>query len=216
MSVIAEFRVPAADFEIGRILSLDEGMTAALELAEPIGLASVPYLWLEGAGHQRVVDRLKANGQVDGVFELDRRAEGHLYAVDWDPVEDPVFRYMADERGQLLRAIGRRPSWELAVRFPSHDALDAFQGACHEDRISVRTDRLYNPTRPEAGPWFGVTDRQRAALELAVDRGYYDIPRRITTVELANDLGISDQAVTERLRRGIGTLVRNSLLAADE
>ncbi|WP_249361517.1 helix-turn-helix domain-containing protein [Haloterrigena sp. H1] len=33
--------------------------------------------------------------------------------------------------------------------------------------------------------------------------GYYDIPRGCTTAELADELGISDQAVTERLRRAI-------------
>lgn len=41
--------------------------------------------------------------------------------------------------------------------------------------------------------------------------GYYDIPRGCTTKELADELGISDQAVTERLRRAIGSLVRHTL-----
>jgi predicted DNA binding protein len=69
-------------------------------------------------------------------------------------------------------------------------------------------------TRPRrgTGAWYGLTPRQRRTLELAVRRGYYDIPRRCTTIELADELGISDQAVTERLRRGIVTFVTNALL----
>lgn len=77
-------------------------------------------------------------------------------------------------------------------------------------------DRIYNPTTPGTGPWFGLTRRQRTTLELAVERGYYDIPRRCTTIELADELGISDQAVTERLRRGIVAFVANALLLDED
>jgi predicted DNA binding protein len=76
--------------------------------------------------------------------------------------------------------------------------------------------RVYNPTTPDAGPWYGLTTAQREALVLAVESGYYDIPRTCTTVEVAEELGISDQAVTERLRRAIVNLVDNSLLVAEE
>ena len=44
--------------------------------------------------------------------------------------------------------------------------------------------------------------------------GYYSLPRQISTQEIADEFGISDQAVSERLRRGITTLVTNTLLLA--
>jgi len=46
--------------------------------------------------------------------------------------------------------------------------------------------------------------------------GYYDIPRGCTTAELADELGISDQATTERLRRAIGAFTRHALLTPDQ
>lgn len=46
----------------------------------------------------------------------------------------------------------------------------------------------------------------------AVENGYYALPRGTTTNELGESFGISDQAVTERLRRGISNLVTNTLL----
>lgn len=64
-----------------------------------------------------------------------------------------------------------------------------------------------NPTKPGAGQWDGLTDPQFEALTLAVEMGYYDIPRGYTTKELAEKLGISDQAVTERLRWAKHTLI---------
>ncbi|ERG89195.1 MAG: putative DNA binding protein [halophilic archaeon J07HX5] len=58
-----------------------------------------------------------------------------------------------------------------------------------------------------------LTDAQLEAMTAAVENGYYDIPRDISTAELGDQLGISDQAVTERLRRGISTLAANTMLA---
>jgi len=46
--------------------------------------------------------------------------------------------------------------------------------------------------------------------------GYYSIPRQTSTQELADEFGISDQAVTERLRRAIETLTENTLIAMEE
>ncbi len=70
-------------------------------------------------------------------------------------------------------------------------------------------------TRPDSGPDFGLTPVQRETLLLAVDRGYYAIPRECTTLELAEELDISDQAVTERLRRAIVTVVKNTVQFSD-
>jgi len=56
---------------------------------------------------------------------------------------------------------------------------------------------------------------KRSLSPLAVRLGYYDIPRGCTTAELADELGISDQAVTERLRRAIGTFGRYALLTPE-
>jgi hypothetical protein len=48
-----------------------------------------------------------------------------------------------------------------------------------------------------------LTPVQRETLRLAYERGYYEIPRGTSLMELASDLGVSDQACSERLRRGI-------------
>lgn len=46
-----------------------------------------------------------------------------------------------------------------------------------------------------------LTRRQQDVLQHAHDRGYYDVPRRTTLSELANDLGIDQSTVAEHLRR---------------
>ncbi|WP_254768758.1 helix-turn-helix domain-containing protein [Salinilacihabitans rarus] len=52
-----------------------------------------------------------------------------------------------------------------------------------------------------------LTGRQRAALSLAVERGYYDLPRGTTTRELADELGVSRRTAEDHLRRAERKLI---------
>ncbi|AFZ71395.1 helix-turn-helix domain-containing protein [Natronobacterium gregoryi] len=58
-----------------------------------------------------------------------------------------------------------------------------------------------------------LTDRQREVLSLAVERGYYELPRETTTRELAGDFDLSRRTVEDHLRRAerklLTTLVAN-------
>lgn len=107
-------------------------------------------------------------------------------------------------------------TWEFEIRFLTHEQLGEFQDHCLNAHIPLKVGRFYNPVRPGTGMWYGVTGPQREALMCAVQSGYYSIPRQTSTQELADKLGISDQAVTERLRRAIETLTKNTLVAMQE
>jgi len=52
-----------------------------------------------------------------------------------------------------------------------------------------------------------LTDPQREALVLAYERGYFNSPREVTMEELGAELGITQQAVASRLRRGIDQIL---------
>jgi predicted DNA binding protein len=46
-----------------------------------------------------------------------------------------------------------------------------------------------------------LTDRQREALSIAVERGYYELPREMTTAEIGAAMGIDRRTAEEHLRR---------------
>ncbi|MDX1748149.1 MAG: helix-turn-helix domain-containing protein, partial [Halobacteriales archaeon] len=48
---------------------------------------------------------------------------------------------------------------------------------------------------------------QREALTLALDEGYFDVPRRINLITIADRLGISDSAASQRIRRGLSAVL---------
>lgn len=54
-----------------------------------------------------------------------------------------------------------------------------------------------------------LTDRQRWLLDEAIDRGYYDTPRRTTLVELADDLDLAKSTCSEMLHRLEGRVLKD-------
>jgi predicted DNA binding protein len=96
------------------------------------------------------------------------------------------------------------------MRFPSREALSEYRSYLEKQGIEFRLERLYDAERTD-GDEIGLTEQQRETLLLALEMGFFDIPRQTTTAGLAEELGISNQAVSERLRRGYAGLVKQLL-----
>lgn len=211
MSVIAEVRIPPDDFELGQILDLDEAAAVELETLVPSGDVTVPLFWVYEPVENGFLDAVERYPTVNSVTEVDVFEDRTLLRLDWDASQDHLFRCVLDHEGQILGATGTSEGWDFEVRFPQREALSQYRTCCEDAHISLEIIRVYNPTNPGVGPWYGLSEPQREALMLAVRMGYYDIPRGCTTEELADELGISDQAVTERLRRAIAAFTRHAL-----
>lgn len=215
MGVIVEITLPSREFELGRILQMEGEANITLETMVPLGERSVPFFRVEGK-RDEFENAVRDESTVNDLEIITEHESEALYALDWDPSTDTFFRTIQELGAHLLKATGGSDSWLFELRMPSHDALSEFQQACFDADIPIDVMRIYNPTRPDAGPWFGLTAAQRETLALAVEMGYYTLPRGTTTAKLAEEFDISDQAVTERLRRAIDTLTRNTLLLTQE
>lgn len=55
-----------------------------------------------------------------------------------------------------------------------------------------------------------LTETQRALLRTAVREGYFEVPRRISLVDLAAREGLSDREAAEQLQRGLDVVVREA------
>ena len=216
MAVIAHLRIPADSFELGRILELEDSATIELENMVPLGEKAVPFFSVSEEARESFERNVKNHPSVDRIVEVTRHDGERLYSLEWSVDRDVFFQGVIDHYGQLLSGTGTIDTWEFEIRFLSHDALSEFQEYCSNAHIPLEVGRIYNPVRPGTGMWYGVTTVQRETLMRAVRGGYYSIPRRMSTQDLADELGISDQAVTERLRRAIETLTDNTLIAMEE
>lgn len=216
MTVIIELQVAPDEFELGRMMNLSEHTTVVLERMVPIGRTPVPFFRVRDEDRDTFEQTLQRQPSVERVTRLERQGDETLYALKWAASRDHFFAAMAETGAQLVSATGISETWAFEIRFPSHEALSRFHERCDEADISMTVDRIFNETAPGMGPWFGLTPEQRTTLISAVQGGYYAIPRRLSTQDLADEFGISDQAVTERLRRGIGSLVEHTLMTATD
>lgn len=211
MSVIAELSLPADGFELGRILTVEGPTSIALETVVPMGERPVPFFRIHDGVRADFEAAIRGHPSVNRLQEVDSHDGEALYALDWSVSADSFVETILATGGTFLAATGTAQMWHVEVRFPSHEAFSQFQERCSAADIPLEVVRIYNPTEPDAGPGFGLSAPQRKALTLAVQEGYYAIPRRTSTEALAETFGISDQALTERLRRGIVALTTTTL-----
>lgn len=216
MSVIVGLTLPADEFELGRILTVRDDASIILETMVPMGERSVPFFRLFDSARSSFEETVRAHPAVEDVQVVSSNDGEVLYALDWEVSQDRFFEGLRVADAHLLEASGTARQWAFELRFPSHDALAAFREHCVSAKVPLDVRRVFNPTRPDAGPWYGLTPPQREMLARAVEAGYYSIPRRSSTKDLAAEFDISDQAVTERLRRAISTLVANTLHVSEE
>ena len=215
MTVIVELTVASEAFELGRILSVEEPGRVTLETMVPLGGRPTPFIRVKHDARDEFVQRVREHAAVSDIRPLNTHDGEVLYTLEWDPSTDTLFRTILEEDIALLGATGSADRWAFELRFPSHETLSKFQEFYVEEDIDVTIERIYNPTKPDAGPWYGLTPPQRETLTYAVEHGYYSLPRGISTKELGEEFDISDQAVTERLRRGITTLVSHTVSQLD-
>lgn len=213
MSVIVEFDVRAMDFELGRVLAVQGRGRIKVQEMIPLGGQVIPLIWLYETDSTDFTDTVRGHEAVDRLVEFDETDDRILYALHWDMAHDELLSAIADNGGYLLKASGSGETWSLQVRFPDHGSVSDFDDRCRENDVVPTVTAVYNPTPPDASEWYGLSTAQRETLLLALREGYYDIPRQISTKELGEALDVSDQAVTERLRRAIRTLSENTLLA---
>ena len=216
MSVIVELSLPSTVFHLGDILSTEGETTVTLETMVPLGDRSVPLFRVHGSARSSFEAAVRNHSAVSDIHAVSTHGDEALYALSWRSTDDTFLGMVKRLDGHVLEATGGAERWQFQLRFPSHGALSSFQESCLEADLPLEIERIYNPTKPDAGPWFGLTTPQRETLSAAVENGYYSLSRRTSTEELAEEFDISDQAVTERLRRAIETLVTNTLLLTTE
>lgn len=185
------------------------GQYVALELAPSLHRVELPASAL-GLTPPPVYTELDLRPQRDG----------------WQ-VQALAARDQADGIAQWLRGLGATDPRPVAGREPGVRArlprlppvLDFASGMVKLQRVGVGSDgsaflvaaaargkftqflhriesqRLPHDTVPE------LTARQAELLQFCKDRGYYEIPRRVTLRDLAQDLGISPTALSKALRR---------------
>lgn len=210
MVVIVDFGVPAEQFALGRLFEVFPDIVIELERVIPVKSGIMPLLWVSEVDFEEFEREIRSDPIVEEVKMLTRADERNLFQIDWNPDVNSLVRPMIDNDADLLRGEGTPDTWEFRVQFVDRDHLVAFRDACLDNDVRIDLLRLYNPrSPPESSP---LSEEQTEALLRSYERGYWDIPRETDLGSLGESLGISDTAVSQRLRRGVKTLIERHVV----
>lgn len=209
MGVIAEFSLAPGKLSFATALSA--APSVEFEIEREYGTRSatpVAFCWARGGDLEAFERGLERDETLTDIRRLSKSDDQRLYRVQLTG-EASVVTYdlwidLGAARLEMRYADGR---WHTRMRFPDREALSTFSSSCDEHGLDFRLDRLYNTDPTDGPPRDQLTSCQRETLQLAHERGYFDIPRQATLGDLADDLGVSNQAVSERLRRGCARIV---------
>lgn len=163
-------------------------------------------------------DRLESALQTDSALtDIDciaERTNGWTYRLHWNGRASQFMQQLAAEDATLLTAQGREGQWGLHILTPDRDTLSQLYDTLSELGYTVEFRRItaYDGGKSDSSV---LTDKQQETLATAYETGYYHIPQDITADELADELGISHQALSERLHRAYEQLVGDELMIDD-
>lgn len=209
MSVIAEFRIDATDFAFGEALRTDPSTECILERIVPTGANVMPYVWVRNTDSDAFESAVRDEPRVGDLTLVDDLGDNQLYRVTWnEDIHDLIYE-INQSSGVILSGSGR-DTWRFQIRFPDHSDLKRFHERLEDVGIGIHLDRVSTFTMGEdLSDVFSLTEEQEEALTFAYHGGYFDVPRKTTTQSLADELGISDQAFSERIRRGVKALLQS-------
>lgn len=211
MSIIAEYAVAPDRLTLSEAIGVVPEVTLDIERA----YATNPerphvFIWASAERIEVFDAALEDDETVADAEQISEMGGDRLYRIQ--PSDTPVVTYekWVEAGGERLKAYYDDGWWHARTRYPDREALSEYRGSLQDNDVTFRLERLYDAGyRDTDGPI--LTPEQREALELAHEHGYFEIPRAVSTDKLADEVGVSKQAVSERLRRGNSRLLEDVL-----
>lgn len=215
MSAIAHYDVPAADFALAETFQTVPETTVVCEQIVACSSGGiVPLIWVDTTDHAAVEDAFSHDPTVASFSSLDNTETTQLYRMEWTARVQSVVKMLTNTDATILDAAGQAEGWQLRVLYPDRDALSTTYEFCKDHNVpldirSVRTPD--NDSQTQLGPGGTLSRTQYEAIALAYKRGYFSVPRTVSLEDLAKEMDISHQALSERLRRAHHALIGETL-----
>jgi len=214
MTTIAELSLSVAEFALAQTVEHRPALEIRVESVVAEGpTRTAPLVWFSNVDPAELERALEADPTIADYRQLlERTADGDLfYRLEYAERAASVCRRLYANDGTVLDAEICDEQWTFRLLFPHREGLAAAVSALEERDITVDVRRMVEAGQDEQfETTAALTEPQQEAIAEAYRQGYYDVPREISLEELANELDISHQALSERLRRA------NRVLAGEQ
>ena len=213
MATEMEFTVPAAEFPLGSIFEKLPGVTVELERLIPHESVTIPYFWVRGTETGDIEAAFEPHAGVTDIQMVDSVEDEFLMRAEWVRGYDGLLTALAEANLTVLSGVGTDKGWRFEVRGDTQEAIAAVR--THHQAQDIPIDiAMVHALLPIQGNSYELTETQREALVLAYERGYFNTPREASLEEIAAELGITQQSLSSRLRRGYRRLIQATLTSS--
>ena len=207
METVAELRLSHDRFLLGDTIAVHPDLRVQLTTQAPTADGDwMLFLTASGDGVEGLDETLRHDSTVADPTVLTATADHRVYRVR---IVDGlrVSGVLGDLGFRVLDVTSDGGDWRYRIQGPDRTALTAFFDYCQEVGIAFELERIYRVPGSDTRAPRSLTDGQAEALRLANEGGYFAVPREMTLGDLAEELDISRQAASERLRRAVGSLL---------
>ncbi|QSW98701.1 helix-turn-helix domain-containing protein [Haloterrigena alkaliphila] len=212
MTSIADIEIPADGTGTGELFEAVPSLTCEMERV----IASSGHgLWLSGPSQDEIETALDDASAIGAYSLINSEDDRWLYDIEFEPDAVDVFELVLEKGGTVLSASASGETWLLSIRFAEREGVSSLYDRLDEADVTPTIVRLFD-LEEETHSQCGLTARQYETLVAAIDHGYFEIPREVSMQELSEELGISHQALSERLRRAYRALVTSELNVSED
>lgn len=211
MSIFGEFRLPAEGFAFHETFQTEPSLVIEIERVVATDELLTPYFWISDVLPDVFETAARDDPTIEQLQRLDVYDEATLYRAHWtDRIDTLIYAY-THIGAVIVAAEGEKNEWDLRMRFDDRGKLDEFNEYLNDEDISFELRQLYEISHPRSGSQYGLTRKQSDALITSWEMGYFELPREATMKEVADELGIAPQSLSDRLRRAQNKLFENAL-----
>ena len=207
MTSIADIQIQADGTGTDELFAAVPSLTCDMERV----IASSGHgLWLSGPSQSAIEDALERASAIETYARISSDEDRWLYDIEFEPDAIDPFELVLEEGGTVLSASASNGTWLLSVRVVDRESVSSLYDRLDAAAVTPTIVRLFG-LAAETTSQCGLTPRQYETLVAAIDHGYFEIPREVSMQELSEELDISHQALSERLRRAYRVLVTSEL-----
>lgn len=156
---------------------------------------------ITGPDVESVIEGMRAAGDVTALSVLHRGQRGTVARFE---TTQPLLLLSAREAGVPIELpIDIREGVATVEVTAPRERLSELGEQLRAFGLSFDVEYVHERTDPERL----LSARQRELLSLAVERGYYETPRRCSLTDLADELGIAKSTASETLHRAEGAVI---------
>ncbi|MFB6282633.1 MAG: helix-turn-helix domain-containing protein [Halobacteria archaeon] len=133
------------------------------------------------------------------------------YKIEWAEKND-FFYILGKYDGVILKGVGGGKDWFFRLMFEGHEGLSNFYQDCVENEIDIEIESVVNAGRYEAdGSSVNLTSDQRDILVTAINKGYFETPRKVGLDDLSEEYDITPQTASQKIRAAVKKILNMSL-----